>query len=250
MFGCPILRAVFGREGWERYTPCIAMPAGLRRYQRTQNLHFITFSCYRRQPFLETDADKDVAERILEETRRRQGLRIAAYVLMPEHVHLLTDEPARDTLAIFLQIFKQLTSRELKPAKEKQLWQRTHQRLQEMKESRHPKPPLFRPSSRSVLPMPIAAPAAAPAAAIVLPAAMSVRGGHRHRTHIVFADPLQSPAAAASASSAASAQSRAEIADAHRRIGKCVPAMVAAARPSAGAAGKRAIHFRIVDAKP
>jgi len=51
--GCPILRAVFGREGWERYTPRIAMPAGLRRYQQTRNFHFIAFSCYRHQPFLE-----------------------------------------------------------------------------------------------------------------------------------------------------------------------------------------------------
>jgi putative transposase len=99
------------------------MPAGLRRYQQTQNFHFITFSCYRRQPFLETGTAKDIAERILEETRRRQGLRIAAYVLMPEHVHLLTDEPARGTLAMFLQIFKQLTSRQLRPSGERQLWQ-------------------------------------------------------------------------------------------------------------------------------
>jgi putative transposase len=126
MFGCPVHRAVFGREGWEGYTPRIAMPAGLRRYQQTQNFHFITFSCYRRRPFLETDAAKDTTERLLEEVRRRQGLSLAAYVLMPEHVHLLTDEPARDTLAIFLQIFKQLTSRELKPSGEKQLWQRRY----------------------------------------------------------------------------------------------------------------------------
>ena len=58
------------------------MPAGLRRYQQTQNFHFITFSCYRRQLFLETSAAKDITERILEETHRTQGLRIAAYVLM------------------------------------------------------------------------------------------------------------------------------------------------------------------------
>ena len=102
------------------------MPAGLRRYQQTQNFHFITFSCHRRQPLLETGTAKDIAERLLEKTRRKQGLHIAAYVLMPEHVHLLTDEPATDTLAIFLQIFKQLTSRELKPSGEKQLWQRRY----------------------------------------------------------------------------------------------------------------------------
>jgi len=34
---------------------------------------------------------------------------------MPEHIHVLTDEPLNGTLATFLQILKQLTSRELKP---------------------------------------------------------------------------------------------------------------------------------------
>jgi putative transposase len=102
------------------------MPKGLRRYHESRNFHFITFSCFRRQPFLATDAARDTIERILEETRRRQGLCMAAYVLMPEHVHLLTDEPAIGTLATFLQIFKQLTSRELKLAGQKQFWQRRY----------------------------------------------------------------------------------------------------------------------------
>ncbi len=99
------------------------MPTGLRRYQQTQSFHFITFSCYRRQPFLKTDTAKDTVLQILEQTRRQQGLSIAAYVLMPEHVHLLTDEPAKDTLATFLQILKQLTSRQLKSPDQKQFWQ-------------------------------------------------------------------------------------------------------------------------------
>jgi putative transposase len=45
---------------------------------------------------------------------------------MPEHVHLLTNEPALDTLATFLQILKQLTARELKSADQKQFWQRRY----------------------------------------------------------------------------------------------------------------------------
>jgi putative transposase len=102
------------------------MPTGLKRYQQTQNFHFITFSCYRRLPFLETDTAKDFTHQILEETRRQQKLCIAAYVLMPEHVHLLTDEPAIGTLATFLQIFKQLTSRQLKSPDQKQFWQRRY----------------------------------------------------------------------------------------------------------------------------
>ena len=102
------------------------MPKGLTRHQKTGNFHFITFSCYRRQPFLQPDAAKDIIQTILEQTRRQQGLCIAAYVIMPEHIHLLTNEPATGTVASFLQIFKHLTSRELKSATQKQFWQRRY----------------------------------------------------------------------------------------------------------------------------
>ena len=70
--------------------------------------------------------EQSYTERLLEITRKQQGLCIAAYVLMPEHVHLLTDEPSKDALATFLQIFKQLTARELKTAGQKQFWQRRY----------------------------------------------------------------------------------------------------------------------------
>jgi putative transposase len=102
------------------------MLTGLRRYQQTKQFHFITFSCYKRQPFLQTNAAKDTVQQILEQPRKQQGLCIAAYVLMPEHVHLLPDEPAKDTLAIFLQILKQQTSRQLKSPNQKQFWQRRY----------------------------------------------------------------------------------------------------------------------------
>src|ERR1700716_4313341 len=73
------------------------MPTGLKRFQQTNQLHFITFSCYQRQPFLYTEEAKDTVQQILEQTRKQQNLRLAAYVLMPEHVHLLTNEPATGT---------------------------------------------------------------------------------------------------------------------------------------------------------
>jgi putative transposase len=102
------------------------MPTGLQRFQQTGHFHFVTFSCYRRQPFLSTPEAKETVLRVLEQTREQQGLLIAAYVLMPEHVHLLCNEPAHATLATFLQIFKQLTARELKSPDQKQFWQRRY----------------------------------------------------------------------------------------------------------------------------
>ncbi len=49
------------------------MPTGLKRFQQTNQLHFITFSCYKRQPFLHTEEAKDTLQQILEQTRKQQG---------------------------------------------------------------------------------------------------------------------------------------------------------------------------------
>jgi putative transposase len=98
------------------------MPYGLKRYQQAESLHFITFSCFHRLPYLESPEPKTVVEAILEQTRARHQARIYAYVLMPEHVHLLIDEPPAILLAQFLKSFKQAVSRQLKGPR-KQFWQ-------------------------------------------------------------------------------------------------------------------------------
>jgi putative transposase len=59
---------------------------------------------------------------VLEATRARHQARVYAYVLMPEHIHLLVNEPPRIVLAQFLKALKQVTSRNLKGRREK-FWQ-------------------------------------------------------------------------------------------------------------------------------
>ena len=86
----------------------------LVRYQQCGCFHFVTFSCYRRQPLLGTAAAYGVFERELEAVRVRYGFVVAGYVLMPEHVHLLVGEPSRSSLSVALQVLKQQTSRKLK----------------------------------------------------------------------------------------------------------------------------------------
>jgi putative transposase len=98
------------------------MPIGLERRQNTGQLHFITFSCYRRLPFLEAPGPKDTLERVIERARQSHALTIYAYVLMPEHVHLLTTEPETRTLASFLKVLKGESSKLLKGSREK-FWQ-------------------------------------------------------------------------------------------------------------------------------
>jgi putative transposase len=82
------------------------MTQGLVRYQQTGDLHFVTFSCYRRQPFLDTDSARSLFEDALERTRRRYGFFVSGYVVMPEHVHLLVSEPPAWPLALALKAVK------------------------------------------------------------------------------------------------------------------------------------------------
>ena len=89
------------------------MPWGLKRYQHTGQSHFLTFCCYQRRLLFTTDASRRVFENALERVRRSFRLRIYAYVVMPEHIHLLVSEPERDTLADALRSLKQGVARRL-----------------------------------------------------------------------------------------------------------------------------------------
>jgi putative transposase len=82
------------------------MPWGLVRYQQSGDLHFVTFSCYDRQPLLGSAAARDLVELSLEAMRDRYGFRVIGYVVMPEHVHLLVTEPAGVVLATALKALK------------------------------------------------------------------------------------------------------------------------------------------------
>ena len=82
------------------------MPRGLRRFHESGQSHFITFSCYRRQPKFVSPAVYDLFPRCLEDMRRRFDMRVYGYVVMPEHVHLLLSEPDQGTLAEAIHYLK------------------------------------------------------------------------------------------------------------------------------------------------
>jgi putative transposase len=94
----------------------------LKRYQQARDLHFVTFSCYRRQPLLSSAHAKGLLEQALEQARRAYGFYVTGYVIMPEHVHLLISEPERSTLARALQAMKQSVARKLIGGRE-HFWQ-------------------------------------------------------------------------------------------------------------------------------
>jgi putative transposase len=75
------------------------MPRGLHRFQQSRQSHFVTFTCYHRRPYFDSPAVYDRFIEVLQHTRRRFGLRLYGYVVMPEHVHLLVSEPEYGGLA-------------------------------------------------------------------------------------------------------------------------------------------------------
>ena len=125
------------------------MPWGLKRFQQTGDLHFITFTCYRRIQLLSTPQARDILEETLERVRSWYGFTIVGYVVMPEHVHLLVSEPERSSLAVALQMLKQITARKLRlPGSESPFWQRRYydfnvyseRKVQEKLDSMHTNP--------------------------------------------------------------------------------------------------------------
>jgi putative transposase len=82
------------------------MTEGLYRLYGGTDLHFLTFSCYRRRPFLQNHSHCDLFLKILERVRRRYRFVVLGYVVMPEHVHLLVSEPQRETLSTAIQALK------------------------------------------------------------------------------------------------------------------------------------------------
>jgi len=90
------------------------MPRRLKRYYGHGDLHFITFSCFRRLPLLETARARNLFVKSLGEVRERYGFLLVGYVVMPKHVHLLIGEPTKGTPSTVPQVLKQRVSRKMR----------------------------------------------------------------------------------------------------------------------------------------
>jgi len=103
---------------------------GLIRYYGTRHLHFITCSCYRRQPQLHTASRRNLFLKILEQARRKYRFVVHGYVLMPEHFHLLITEPEIGDPSVVMKVVKerftrQLNQRRKPPSAQTALWDST-----------------------------------------------------------------------------------------------------------------------------
>jgi putative transposase len=62
---------------------------GRKVYNTPYHAHFLTFSCYRRQPLLLDTLPAQWTLECIDLARRETGFALWAYVIMPEHVHLI-----------------------------------------------------------------------------------------------------------------------------------------------------------------
>ncbi|MEO1495672.1 MAG: transposase [Planctomycetota bacterium] len=61
----------------------------VRHFDATPEPHELTFSCYRRFPLLDDESRRQLLSRSLDAATEGTGWRLAAFVFMPEHIHLL-----------------------------------------------------------------------------------------------------------------------------------------------------------------
>jgi putative transposase len=61
----------------------------VRGYNEPGHAHEFTFSCFRRLPLLNRDRTRRWFLEALDSARRRRNLALWAYVVMPEHVHVI-----------------------------------------------------------------------------------------------------------------------------------------------------------------
>jgi len=64
-------------------------PSKYRRYNIEGHGHELTFSCYRRQPFLKSERARIVLAGSINAAREKHNFDVWAYVFMPEHLHIL-----------------------------------------------------------------------------------------------------------------------------------------------------------------
>ena len=85
-----------------------------KRFDTPGEARFLTFSCYRNLPLFQNDANKDVFVQALRDTQQKMKFAFFAWVVMPEHVHLLlTPELPEYPVSAILKSLKQRVSKRI-----------------------------------------------------------------------------------------------------------------------------------------
>ena len=85
----------------------------LRHFDDLGTVRFLTFSCFNRHPYLVTPFARHTIIEGLKHLRVRRCLRILAWVMMPEHLHLIVLPPPGMKLGHEIGKFKRWTARQI-----------------------------------------------------------------------------------------------------------------------------------------
>ncbi len=87
----------------------------IKHYHEPGHLHELTFSCCRRLPLLTNDDWRVKLARCIDAAGAEESMQLAAFVFMPEHVHLLTVPISSDLrIGRYLTRLKQPLSKQVK----------------------------------------------------------------------------------------------------------------------------------------
>jgi putative transposase len=87
----------------------------VRHYDEPLHVHELTFSCYKRRPLLNEDWIRVEVCQAIDRAVQGQGWRLFAFVLMPEHVHLIVQPcTANASTADLLRAIKRPSSYRIK----------------------------------------------------------------------------------------------------------------------------------------
>ena len=111
------------------------MATGKFKISRDSQALYITMVAKDRLPVFRTDALKTVTCQAIDEARKSGGFLLFAYVIMPDHVHLLTNQP--NTSADVLRYVKGITARRVIDYLKEQNYQSSLDKLRHEEWKRH-----------------------------------------------------------------------------------------------------------------
>ncbi|MCA9269226.1 MAG: transposase, partial [Planctomycetales bacterium] len=83
-----------------------------RRYNDAGHAHALTFTCFHGRPFLSRDRARNWTVQAIAQAAEKHEFDVWAYVVMPEHVHLLISPRLADyDISLILATIKQSVAR-------------------------------------------------------------------------------------------------------------------------------------------
>jgi len=94
---------------------------GIRHFDDPGSLRFVTFTCFRHYQYLSDPASRSIVLSSIDHLRTRRQIQILAWVLMPEHVHLVLYPPLAARLGVEIGRLKSWTAHEIVKVREGRL---------------------------------------------------------------------------------------------------------------------------------